>query len=95
MIQVLADVQVEDLQRFIAIFATRGAEMRGKHGCLKSRIFRASDDDGRVILLLDWQSREAFDGFLQDPAVNETMKSSGTIPSPKFTFLSAIAELPH
>ena len=69
--------------------------MRGKHGSQKSQVFGVSDDPGRVTILFDWESREAFEGFLNDPAVKETMKSSGTIPSPKFTFLSRIAELPH
>jgi quinol monooxygenase YgiN len=94
MIQILGRVSIEDLPKFISVFATRGAEMRKKHGCLMSQVFKMKNETNRVVLLFDWESKEAFEGFLNDPMVKETMKSGGTLAPPEFTFLEKVAEFP-
>lgn len=92
MIQIWTEVKIEDYARFIPVFTTRGREMRTKHGCIRSQVFRGADPC-TVYLLFDWQSKEAFDGFLADPMVKQTMKSSGSI-APKFTLLDKVCEIP-
>jgi len=94
MIHVLAQANYEELQKFISIFATRGAAMRRKHGCLKAQLFRVPDQENRAVILFEWESREAFEGFLSDPDVPPTMRSSGTIGRPEFTILEEIAQFP-
>ena len=37
---ILATTQVEDFDRFLGIFSTKGAEKRSEHGCKGARVFR-------------------------------------------------------
>lgn len=93
MVQILVRARYEELQRFIGGFATRGAAMRRKHGSRHATMLKNSAED-EVILLFDWDSREAFEAFLEDPEVKATMQSSGTLGRPEFTYLEKIAEFP-
>ncbi len=94
MIHILGDVTIEDLPTFLGVFATRGAEMRRKHGNRRSQVFAVAGEASRVLVLFEWESREAFEGFLNDPAVKATMQSSGTVGRPAFTFLHQVGEFP-
>ena len=94
MITILDRVTIEELPQFISVFATRVAEMRRGHGSRRAQVFRVSEEEKQVVVLFDWESRAAFDGFLNDPAVRTTMASSGTVGRPEFTFLEPIADLP-
>jgi quinol monooxygenase YgiN len=94
MVHVMATVQVESLERFLGVFATRGAKMRAKHGSYGATVFRSAEDATRLTLFLEFEERDDFDAFLDDPAVRETMKASGTLATPEFTFLELVAEFP-
>lgn len=94
MIYILTDIAVEDLPKFISVFSTRGAKARGQHGNLHTQLYKFRDEENRLIALFQWESREAFEGFRNDPMVKETMKSSGITRPPEFTFLEKIAEFP-
>ena len=94
MIHLLATVSIEDLPKFLGVFSTQGAEMRRKHGSRASQVFRVPGEDNRVLILFTWESREAFEGFRNDPAVKETMKASGTVGAPEFTFLEKVGDFP-
>lgn len=48
--------------------------MRKKHGGRWSQVFGVGEESGHAIVLLEWDSKEAFEGFLNDPMVKETMK---------------------
>ena len=85
----LAKVSVADIERFIAVFATRGQARRREHGSLAAEAF-AADDPGTAMVLIDWSDRGAFERFLADPAVRETMKSGGATRPPEFTALSRL-----
>jgi len=92
--KVLAQVRIEELEKFVAAFSTRGAAMRGKHGSRGAQVFRVADDAETVYVLFDWKSREAFERFLIDPEVPATMRSSGTVGRPEFTILEEFATFP-
>lgn len=94
MIHILAKVSIEDLPKFIGIFSTQGAQMRRKHGSRKSQLFTVPEQSNQVMVLFEWDSKEAFEGFLSDPLVKETMQSSGTVGRPEFTILEKLAEFP-
>ena len=94
MFHVLARVRIEDFGKFISVFTTRGADMRRKHGNRRTRLFRVAGEAQQVVAVFEWESREAFEGFLADPQVKETMKLSGTASPPEFTYLELVAELP-
>jgi heme-degrading monooxygenase HmoA len=94
MIQILGRASIADFSEFIRVFSTRGAAIRRKHGSKRARLFRVSTADNEVVLFFDWESQEAFQEFLSDPMVKETMRSSGTTAVPEFTYLEHVADFP-
>lgn len=94
MIQILAKVKIEDLPRFLGVFATRGARLRAQHGSHGSRVFSVEEDPATVYVLFDWESKAAFEAFRADPEVKASMAASGTMGPPEFTFLNATAGFP-
>lgn len=94
MIHIWATVEISDLEQFIGVFATAGARARRKHGSRRSHVFTVPGTPSQVRVLFEWESREAFEGFLNDPEVRTTMQSSGTVGRPDFLILDALADLP-
>jgi len=94
MIQILGKVQIEDLAKFISVFSTRGAAQRAEHGSFGAQLFKIPSDESRVMVLFDWESREAFEAFRVDPATKAAMQASGTVGPPEFTFIEMVAEFP-
>jgi heme-degrading monooxygenase HmoA len=94
-VHVLVQLEVVDFERFLENFNTRGLRLRRRHGSRDSLVFRHRGDPSRVSLLLEWTSEEAFQGFLDDPDVRESMRLGGTVGEPELTLLDAVEELPH
>ncbi len=91
-VHVLARVEVEDFERFLEHFNTRGLRLRQRHGSREALVFRDRADPSRIVLLLEWTSEEAFRGFLDDPDVRESMQLGGP---PELTLLDAVEVLPR
>jgi hypothetical protein len=53
MVYVLGKVSIEDLEKFVGVFSTRGAEMRGKHGNRRTQLFKVAEEDGKVVVLFE------------------------------------------
>lgn len=94
MISVLVQITVEDFDRFIDGFRTRGFALRQRHGSKRARVFRHADDPARVSILFDWESRQAMEGFLADPEVMASMKTGGTVGRPAIAYLDRADDLP-
>jgi len=94
MFTTLAEVSIEELSKFISVFATRGAAMRAKHVSRGAQVLGSAEDASTVYVLIDWESREAFDRFRSDPEVPPTMKSGGATKPPKFTVVNRVASFP-
>jgi hypothetical protein len=73
---ILATTTVEDFDRFIGIFSTKGAEKRGAHGSKGAQIFRDPNESDRVWVLFDWDA-EGWQSFVSDPEVPPIMKEAG------------------
>jgi hypothetical protein len=73
---ILATTTVEDFDRFLNIFSTKGAEKRKKHGSKGATVFRDPNEDDRVWVLFDWDE-EGFQNFLSDPEVPPIIKEAG------------------
>ena len=73
---ILATTKVEDYDRFVKVFATKGAEKRKQHGSKGSTVFRDPNEDDRVWVLFDWDE-EGFQNFLADPDVPAIIKEAG------------------
>jgi hypothetical protein len=73
---ILATTTVEDFDRFLNIFSTKGAEKRKEHGSKGATVFRDPNQDDRVWVLFDWD-QEGFQNFLSDPEVPPIIQEAG------------------
>jgi hypothetical protein len=78
----LATTKVEDFDRFIKIFSTKGAEKRKQHGCKGSSVFRDPNDDHRVWVCMDWDEK-GWQSFVSDPDVPPILKEAGHVGIPQ------------
>jgi len=72
----LATTTVEDFDRFLKIFSTKGLEKRKQHGSKGATVFRDPNEDDRVWVLFDWDE-EGFKNFLSDPEVPANIQEAG------------------
>src|SRR3954451_11958095 len=73
---ILATTQVEDFDRFLEIFSTKGADKRRQHGSKGVLIFRDPSEDDRVWALFDWDE-DGWQSFVTDPEVPPIMREAG------------------
>ena len=73
---ILATTTVEDFDRFLNIFSTRGAEKRKEYGSKGATVFRDPNEDDRVWVLYDWDE-EGLQNFLSDPEVPPIVQEAG------------------
>lgn len=89
MIHILVTLTVADLATFLREYRALADVQYRAHGWRRSQVSQVEDDEKEVVLLLGWEDRAAFEGFLKDPTVWQTMTGIGT---PKVTFLKDIGE---
>jgi hypothetical protein len=73
---ILATTTVEDYDRFVEIYSTKGAEKRKQHGSKGSRVFRDPNEADRVWVIFDWDA-DGWQSFASDPEVPAIMQSAG------------------
>jgi hypothetical protein len=73
---ILATTTVEDYDRFLKIFSTKGADKRRQHGSKGAQVFRDPNEDDRVWVLFDWDA-EGWQSFVSDPDVPPIMQEAG------------------
>ena len=73
---ILATTTVEDFDRFLSVFSTKGAEKRKQHGSKGSTVFRDPNEDDRVWVLFDWDAA-GWQSFVSDPEVPALFKEAG------------------
>jgi hypothetical protein len=72
----LATTTVEDYDRFVEIYSTKGADKRRQHGSKGSTVFRDPNEPDRVWALFDWDL-EGWQSFASDPDVPPIMQEAG------------------
>jgi hypothetical protein len=72
----LATTQVEDLDRFLEVFSTDGAEKRRQHGSKGAVVFRDPSEDDRVWVIFDWDA-DGWQSFVSDPEVPAILQRAG------------------
>ena len=72
----LATTQVEDLDRFIEVFSTKGAEKRKQHGSKGVLVFRDPSEEDRLWAVFDWDL-EGWQSFVSDPEVPPIIREAG------------------
>jgi hypothetical protein len=73
---ILLTTEVEDFDRFLEIFSTKGAEKRGEHGSKGSDVYRDPSDENRVWAIFDWDEA-GFQAFVSDPDVPPILQEAG------------------
>lgn len=82
----LATTKVEDVDHFLKIFSTKGAEKRKQHGCKGSTVYRDPNEDNRVWAIFDWDE-QGWKSFVTDPDVPPILKEAGHIGKPQMATL--------
>jgi len=78
----LATTKVEDFDRFLQVFSTKGAVKRKQHGSKGATVFRDPTEVDRVWVLFDWDE-EGFRNFVSDPEVPAILKEAGHVGRPQ------------
>jgi hypothetical protein len=73
---ILATTTIEDFDRFIETFSTKGLEKRKEHGSNGARVYRDPNQGDRVWVIFDWDA-EGWQSFVSDPEVPPIMKEAG------------------
>ncbi len=73
---ILLTTEVEDFDRFLEVFSTKGAEKRKQHGSKGSSVFRDPNQEDRVWVVFDWD-QEGFQSFVSDPEVPPILQEAG------------------
>ena len=79
---ILATTRVEDLQRFVDVFSTQGADKRSEHGSKGAVVFRDPNETDRVWALFDWDAA-GWQSFVSDPDVPAIMQQAGHLGKPQ------------
>jgi hypothetical protein len=79
---ILATTTVENVDRFLGVFGTKGAEKRALHGSKGSTVFRDPADESRVWVLFDWDD-QGWASFVSDPDVPPILKEAGHLSKPQ------------
>jgi hypothetical protein len=72
----LATTQVEDVDRFMEVFSTSGAEKRKKHGSKGAVVFRDPSEEDRVWAIFDWDE-QGWASYASDPDVPPILAAAG------------------
>jgi hypothetical protein len=78
----LATTKVEDVDRFLKVFSSTGAEKRALHGSKGSTVFRDPSEADRVWAIFDWDEA-GWMSFVSDPEVPAILQEAGHIGKPQ------------
>lgn len=79
---ILATTTVEDVDRFLDVFRTKGADKRAQHGSKGATVFRDPTEQNRVWVLFDWDEA-GWASFVSDPEVPPILKEAGHLDKPQ------------
>jgi len=91
---VIVEHTVEDYEAWKRGFDEHRS-VQDKHGMTDHRLYRSSDDPNTVTLLCRFPSREAAEGFLNDPSLAEAMQHAGVLGAPRITTWEEVEALDH
>jgi hypothetical protein len=84
---ILATTTVENVEQFLNVFGTKGADKRALHGSKGSTVFRDPTEENRVWALFEWDE-QGWAAFVSDPEVPPILKEAGHLGKPESaTFL--------
>ena len=83
----LATTTVEDVDRFLEVFSTKGAVKRAEHGSKGAMVYRDPNEDDRIWVLFDWDA-EGFQSYVSDPDVPPIIQAAGHKTAPQAAEMS-------
>jgi hypothetical protein len=84
---ILSTAKVEDFDRFVGTFSTKGAEKRKQYGCKGSSVFRDPNENDRVWVVFDWDAA-GWQNFFSDPEVPAIFMAAGLKGKPQMAEFS-------
>ena len=72
----------------------RDASDRREHGCTQEAVFRAVDDPTTILVAMEYSSRDAALGFLENPVLKAAMQSAGVVGEPIAVLGEALSAQP-
>jgi hypothetical protein len=78
---ILATTKVKDLDHFLEVYGTKGADKRGSHGCKGSTVYRDPIEEDRVWAIFDWDE-DGWTAFATDPETPGIMQEAGHLGRP-------------
>jgi quinol monooxygenase YgiN len=81
-IMILANTTVEDVERFLEVFGTKGADKRAEHGSKGATVFRDPAQENRMWVLFEWDE-QGWANFVSDPEVPPILKEAGHLGKPE------------
>lgn len=88
---ILATTQVEDVDRFLKVFGTKGADKRAQHGSKGSTVFADPTEANRIWALFEWDE-QGWAEFVSDPEVPPILKEAGHMGKPQSATLIGLYE---
>ena len=79
---ILATTTVENVDRFLEIFGTKGADKRALHGSKGATVFRDPAEANRIWALFDWD-QQGWAAFVSDPDVPPILREAGHLGKPE------------
>ncbi len=83
---ILATTTVEDVERFLDVFDTKGAGKRAEHGSKGATVFRDPAEQNRMWVLFEWDE-QGWAKFVSDPEVPPILKEAGHLGKPQISSL--------
>ena len=78
---ILATTKVKDLDHFLEVFGTKGADKRGSHGSQGATVYRDPIEEDRVWAIFDWDE-DGWTAFATDPETPGIMQEAGHLGRP-------------
>jgi hypothetical protein len=78
---ILATTKVKDLDHFLEVYGTKGADKRGSHGSKGSTVYRDPIEEDRVWAIFDWDE-DGWTAFATDPETPGIMQEAGHLGRP-------------
>lgn len=78
---ILATTKVKDIDHFLEVFGTLGADKRGSHGSQGATVYRDPIEEDRVWAVFDWDE-DGWTAFATDPETPGIMAEAGHLGRP-------------
>ena len=79
--------EVKNYSRWRPIFDNH-ASVRRQFGCRSAQVFRDAENPNVITMLMEWDSFDNADRFLNESNLRETMEEAGVISQPSVSFLN-------